>query len=82
MLEEPPGAEVTVQTARVETVLSQRERLQVELHRSRADLAGALQDLRRATRQADPRDRIVQNPYAWVAGAFAVGFLLGATSRR
>jgi len=57
---------------------SSREVLEARIVNERKALAEALRDLsQRAGEELDLRRRVRAHPSAWLAGALAIGFLLG-----
>jgi hypothetical protein len=55
-----------------------REELEARIARERRALGAALEDLReRALAEVDLRRHVREHPSAWLAGALAIGFLMG-----
>jgi hypothetical protein len=55
-----------------------REDLEARIARERRALGVALEDLReRAVAEVDLRRHVREHPSAWLAGALAIGFLMG-----
>jgi hypothetical protein len=63
----------------------EREMLEARVERQREELADAIEDLRAgalarvdfAKSRLDLRRQVRQRPAAWLAGAWAIGFLIG-----